>query len=321
MSEAVEPSARPLAPPGRAYQPLRPSRSLFVELRGLTHHVRLWGDPAAPRLVMLHGGLDASATFQFLVDALSREWHVIAPDLRGHGLSGWAPGGYAFADYLADLDGILARLCGAEPVPLIGHSLGGNVACIYAGIRPERVTKLISLDGFGLPQRDPSGAPDHLRRWLDSWTNEAAVPRVYADLAELAARLQRANPPLDEERALFMAAHLGRTVPGGVAWAFDPGHRRPFATMFRLSEWAACVARIAAPVLWVGSGTTFPPAIEREPGGLEHRAALARATFKRVPDTGHNLHHDAPGAVAALVEEFLVGDCRGGDAAGSKTGQ
>jgi pimeloyl-ACP methyl ester carboxylesterase len=321
MSEAAEPSAHPVAPPGRAYRPLRPSRSLFIELRGLTHHIRLWGDPEAPALVMIHGGLDASATFQFLVDTLSSEWHVIAPDLRGHGLSGWAPGGYAFADYLADLDGLLAHVCGTKPVPLIGHSLGGNVACIYAGTRPERVTKLVSLDGFGLPERDPSGAPEHLRRWLDSWANEAAAPHVYADLAEMAARLQRANPRLDGERALFMAAHLGRTVPGGVTWAFDPGHRRPFATMFRLAGWAACVSRIAAPVLWVGSGTTFPAAIEREPGGLEGRAALARATFRRLPETGHNLHHDAPSAVAALVEDFLTDGRPRGGAAGIKPGQ
>jgi pimeloyl-ACP methyl ester carboxylesterase len=294
------------AHPTDAYSPRRPSRSVFVELRGLRHHARLWGEPDRNPLVMIHGAADASATFQFLVDALSDEWSVVAPDLRGYGTSGWASG-YAFADYLADLDGLLAHLFGDRPVPVLGHSLGGNVACIYAGVRPERVSRLVSLDGFGMPDRDSSEAPDHLRRWLDSSARPPGEVRAYANLAEMAARLRAANPRLDQARALFLAAHLGRAVPGGLAWAFDPAHRRPFATMFRKAEWAACVARISAPVLWVGSGTTFPPALDLEPGRLEHRIALARATFRRVPDTGHNLHHDAPNAVAALVEAFLEG--------------
>lgn len=305
MPEAPKDVVDAVAGRGGAYAPRRPSRSLFVELRGLRHHVRVWGEPEARPLVMIHGGLDASATFQFLVDALSEDWYVVAPDLRGHGLSGWAAGGYAFADYLADLDGLLVHLFAERPVPLLGHSLGGNVASIYAGVRPQRVSRLVSLDGFGLPDRDASGAPDHLRRWLDSWATPPSGPPLYAGLAEMAERLRRANPRLDEARALFMAEHLGRAVPGGFTWRFDPAHRRPFATIFRLPEWAACVARIAAPVLWIGSGTTFPPALDKEPGGLEARIALARAAFRRIPDTGHNLHHDAPGAAATLVEEFL----------------
>jgi len=289
------------------YVPRRQSRSLFVELRGVRHHVRLWGEPDGNPLVMIHGAADASATFQFLVDALSDEWFVVAPDLRGYGASGWAEAGYAFADYLADLDGLLAHLLGDRPVPVLGHSLGGNVACIYAGVRPERVSRLVSLDGFGMPNRDQSEAPDHLRRWLDSWTGPPSAVRVYADLAEMAGRLRIANPRLDEARALFLAEHLGRAVPGGFAWAFDPAHRRPFATMFRAAEWAACVARVTAPVLWIGSGSTFPPALDKEPGGLKGRATLARAILRKVPDTGHNLHHDAPGAVAALTDAFLAG--------------
>jgi pimeloyl-ACP methyl ester carboxylesterase len=307
MSEPIQATADLPDIPVRAYAPRRRSRSLFVELRGLRHHVRLWGEPDRNPMVMIHGAADASATFQFLVDALPDEWSVIAPDLRGYGLSGWAAGGYAFPDYLADLDGILTHLFGERPLPLVGHSLGGNVACLYAGIRPERVSHLVSLDGFGLPDRNPSEAPEHLRRWLDSWANPPSGSRVYADLTEMAGRLRMANPRLDEARALFLAEHLGRVVPGGLTWAFEPAHRRAFAAMFRAAEWEACIARIAAPVLWIGSGSTFPPALDKEPGTLERRVGLARAAFRRVPQTGHNLHHDAPEAVAGLIEDFLAG--------------
>jgi len=301
MSEMTPPST------SEAYRPRRPSRSTFLEVRGLRYHVRVWGDPAARPLVLLHGGLDASATFQFLVDALSGEWRILAPDWRGHGETAWAPQGYWFQDYVADLDQLLDALLPGTPVPLVGHSLGGNAACTYGGVRPERVSRLVSLDGFGLPDRDPADAPTHLRRWLDGQDEGPRTPRVYEAVPGMAERLQKANPRLPWDRALFLAHHVSRALPdGGHVWAYDPAHRLPFATLHRKAEWAACVSRIEAPTLWIGSGSPFPPALAREPGGLEARVALIPgARFVRVEDTGHNLHHDKPAEVARLVEGFL----------------
>lgn len=290
------------------YAPKRPSGSSFLEVRRLRLHVRIWGAPDAPPAVLLHGGLDASATFQFLVDELVRDWRIVAPDWRGHGRSAWAPGGYWFQDYLADLDAILDGLGLADPVPLVGHSLGGNVACTYAGARPERVARLVSLDGFGLPDRNPADAPAHLARWLDGVRQGPRRPRPYASLREMAQRLQGANPRLPADKALFMAEHLSRPLPeGGYGWVHDPVHRLPFATLHRKAEWAACVSQIKAPTLWIGSGGAFPPGLANEPGGLEARLALIPgARFVRIEGTGHNLHHDEPAAVARLVEEFLT---------------
>src|SRR5208283_3635145 len=109
-----------------------------------------------------------SASFQFLVDALAGEWCVLAPDWRGFGLSEWPAVGYWFADYLCDLDGLLDHYAAGEPVNLVGHSLGGNVVGIYAGIRPKRVRRGVALDGFGLPAEGPERAPDKLLAWLDA---------------------------------------------------------------------------------------------------------------------------------------------------------
>lgn len=296
-------SDRPTEP--AAYQPRRASRSLVVESRGLRHHVRAWGDPTGRPVVMVHGAMDASITFQFLVDAMAEDWYVVAPDLRGYGQSERAAG-YAFADYLFDLDGLLARLFPERAVPLVGHSLGGNVVSIFAGVRPGRVSRVVSLDGFGLPDRPAADAPDHLARWIDRWSSPPAE-KVYPDLADLAERLRQTNPRLDQARALFLARHLGRKTPAGFVWAFDPRHRLPFATMFRVAEWEACVARAVAPALWVGSDRIVPGALALEPGGLARRIAVANATFRRLAGTGHNLHHDAPDAVAALIEPFLAG--------------
>src|SRR3712207_1939259 len=124
----------------------------------------------------------------------------------------------------------------------------------------------------------------------------------------MAERLQAANPNLVWDKALFMAEHLSRALPeGGYVWAHDPVHRLPFATLHRKAEWAACVAAIKAPTLWIGSGAPFPPGIGHEPGGLEARVALILgARYVRVEGTGHNLHHEEPAAVARLIEDFLA---------------
>ena len=130
---------------------MKPSRSITVAIRDIAYHIRIWGEPDAPKLFMLHGWMDVGASFQFLVDALERDWCVIAPDWRGFGRSAWCADGYWFADYIADLEALLAHFAPNEPARLVGHSLGGNVVNLYAGIRPESVAKVVSLDGFGIP--------------------------------------------------------------------------------------------------------------------------------------------------------------------------
>ncbi len=277
-------------------------------MRGLRTHLRLWGPEEGEPLILLHGGQDASPSFQFMVDCFNRDWRIVAPDWRGHGKSEAAPQGYWFQDYIADLDAILEALFPERPVPLAGHSLGGNAACIYAGLRPERVSRLVSLDGFGLPGRGADAAPAQLKRWLASWREPVRPHKGYPDHAAMAARLRDANPRLDEAKALFLASELSeRKEDGSLVWAFDPRHRAPFAVLHRTAEWAACLAGVCAPTLFIGSDKPFPPKLADEPGGLQARvAAIAGARYERIAGAGHNLHHDEPEAVARLVEQFLT---------------
>ena len=186
---------------------MKDSRSRFLDVRGLRYHVREWGDASAPKLFLLHGWMDVSASFQFTVDALARDWHVLAPDWRGFGLSQWTPGGYWFPDYIGDLDALLDRLCADEPARVVGHSMGGNIAGLYAGIRPERVSKLVLAEGFGLPRTVPDQAPGRYLKWLDA-NGEAPALRPYADFDEVAARLKANTPGLGDERARFLANRL-----------------------------------------------------------------------------------------------------------------
>ncbi|HEX8988503.1 MAG TPA: alpha/beta hydrolase [Rhodocyclaceae bacterium] len=256
---------------------------------------------------MLHGWHDVSASFQFVVDALSRDWHVVAPDWRGFGLSQWNDDAYWFPDYLADLEALLDRYAPTGPVRLIGHSMGGNVATAYAGIRPQRVAGVVDLEGFGLRQVDPAEAPQRYARWLDQ-IKEPLGGRIYPDRAAFAARLHRDNPRLTPGRAAFLAEHMAQDCPGGVRFAADPRHRWVNPILYRLEEVFACWRRVAAPVLWVrGDDSAFMR--EYIPGEGDYRerlACFADVREARLDNCGHNMHHDRPEEVARLVEEFFA---------------
>ena len=292
---------------GAAYAPRRISRSEYIEMRGLKCHVRHWGEPDAPPLVLLHGSRDCSATFQFIVDEFKTDFHVIAPDWRGYGRTDWNPQGYWFQDYLADLDIILDAVSPDVAIPLAGHSLGGQVAGVYAGVRPQRVAKLIALDAFGLVDSDPEGTPAYLDTWIKIWREGPESSRPYETYAQMAERLRQTNKRLTMDKALFLAAESSRRRDDGlIEWAFDPLHRAPFAVTHRKAEWAACMKRIEAPTLWLASGRVSR--IDEEPGGIAARAALLKnVTCDKVPDTSHNLHHDRPAEVAGIMEAFLRG--------------
>ncbi|SRR6266581_2821267 len=287
---------------------MKPSTTEHLELRGRRIRVRLWGPDAAPRLVLLHGWMDTAASFQFLVDAFERDWRVIAPDWRGFGGSEWNGDCYWFPDYLADLDALLRHYSPDAPLRLAGHSMGGNVAALYAGTRPERVARLALLEGFGLTAADPAEAPARYRKWLDQ-LSEPPVLRDYADRDELAARLVKDNPRLAADRALFLAEALGVARPDGrIAYAADPFHRVINPVLYRLEETSACWRCITAPVLWVVAEESFVARHFRDrPDDYRERlGCFGELREVRLADAGHNMHHDQPLRLAAALEEFFI---------------
>ena len=287
---------------------MRSARSVEFSVRALRYHCTCWGEASAPLLFMLHGWGDAGASFQFVVDALEGDWHVIAPDWRGFGHSDWAPHGYWYPDYLADLDSLLEQVSPDRAVPLIGHSMGGNIACLYAGIRPSRVAAVVTIDGFGLPDADPSEAPGRYQKWLRD-LDGAQGWRIYDDFEALATRLQKQNPRLIDERAAFLARALGRELADGrVTLLADPAHRRVNPVLHRRGEAEACWRRVRAPVMWIEPGEVHL----RDRLGLgaadvaAGKACFADFREHLIADAGHNLHHDAPEQVARLIEHFCA---------------
>jgi pimeloyl-ACP methyl ester carboxylesterase len=282
-------------------------RSQYLRVRGLRYHVTHWGEPGLPRVFLLHGWMDAGASFAFLAEHLRSHFHLVAPDWRGFGRTRWAGDAYWFADYLGDLEALLEALDDGGPARLVGHSMGGNIACLYAGIRPERVSHLVSLEGFGLPDSDPATAPARYAQWLDS-LGEPPAFRPYDSLAAFAERLRRGNPRLDEGRARAIARSWARRTGDGqwIARA-DPRHRLPHANLYHRAEAEACWRRVQADTLFVaGRESDFRRWLGDEDVEATVGRCFADARFEWVEGAGHMLHHDRPEAIAHLLHPFLT---------------
>nr|WP_199067723.1 alpha/beta hydrolase [Chromobacterium sp. ASV5] len=287
---------------------LKPSRSEFAILNQRRYHLRHWGADDAPPLVLLHGWMDCAATFQFMVDALRGDWRVVAPDWRGFGDSQWNEGSYYFPDYLADLDALLDHLSPDQPVNLLGHSMGAMIAGIYAGVRPRRVAKLVLAEGFGLNATRPAEAPGRYARWLREHQQTGFDP--LPSLEAMADKLHVRNPGLSPERARWLAATLTQPdADGGVRYRADPRHKMVNPVLYRLEEAKACWQRIAAPVLWVLGERAFDhPMVSGVMQTLdERRACFADLREVTLAGAGHMLQWEQPEALAAAVEDFLLG--------------
>lgn len=287
---------------------MKPSRSEFHALRGIRHHVRSWGDATAPKLFLLHGWMDVSASFQFLVDELKGDWQVIAPDWRGFGLSDWTREGYWFQDYYADLDALVNIYSPNAPIELVGHSMGGNIACVYAGIRPARVEKLVSLEGFGMGRAKPDMAPARYERWLDELQDPPTL-RPYTSFDAVAERLRKNNPRLTADKARFLAQHWARQTDNGeIVLRFDPRHKIVNPVLSRLEELMECWKRVTCPTLWVLTHQVDPRGWRKDtPAEFQARKNAFR-DFREVllDDSGHMMHHDQPQKLAAIIEDFLL---------------
>lgn len=290
---------------------MKPSESVFLKIRGLNYHCRTWGREGAPKMFMLHGFQDVSASWQFTVDALEKDWHVIAPDWRGYGLTEWTgQDTYWMPDFVADLDAILDHFEPELPVPLVAHSMGGNIAGLYAGAAPDRVRKFVSVEGWGSgPQPTAEDAPRRYAKWL----RQIAVgeeQRPYADFQDFALRMMAENPRLTPERAKFLVQHWGKEEEDGtVVRRADPAHKVVRPTPARLDETLACWREITAPVLLV-EGANSRAVAQQLAKPEEHQEKLSAfqtlAGVERVENAGHNIHHDQPEALAKIIETFFL---------------
>ena len=290
-----------------SYRPVRAPRHEFLDVRGLAHHVTRWGPESDDPIVLLHGWADTADTFQFVVDAFEQDWPLAAFDWRGFGRSAWQPDGYWFPDYFADLDFILDQLCPGNPARLVGHSMGGNIAMLYAGIRPERVRRVASLEGFGLPRTEVSAAPGRFREWLHQLRDQPAFGE-FPGFDELAHYLLRKNPRLTADRAGFIARSWADVTAGGtVRVRADPAHKRVNPYRYLREDAEACWREVVAPAMLVlASDSDYRARLGQDGDPARLQASFPGIRVETLHDAGHMMHHERPGEVARMLEAFLA---------------
>ncbi len=288
------------------YQPIKIGDSSFLDIRGKKYHLKIWGQPDAPKLFYLHGWADTGTTFQFVIDAMQSNWQVIAIDWRGFGKTEHQNSCYWFPDYLADLDLILEAYSPDEAVTLIGHSMGANVASLYAGIKPERVNRLINIEGFGLSDSDPNNAPVTYRRWLEK---QESTPKFngYLSYDELVPRITKRSPTMKLDRAAFVAKEWAyEDSDGHVSLRADPYHKLPNAIQYRRSEAEACWNNITARTIFIwGEHTNFNKEMDLMRNMTSANHPFTKAEIVCIKNTGHMIHFENPESLAVVLEDFL----------------
>ena len=289
-----------------SYRPVRPLQNQSLDARGLRFHVYRWPGQDPEPLILLHGWGDTGETFQFLVDCLSVDRTCIAIDMRGFGRTQRPEDGYWFPDYLADLDALLDQLAPDAPVDLVGHSMGGNIAMLYAGARPRRVRRLVTLEGFGLTRTTSDQAPARYAQWLDE-VKHGSEFSVYENLEQLVRVLARRNPRTPLDRLEFIAGSWSQQRGDGkIELRADPKHKRVNPVLYQRDQAEACWRAIEAPVLFtIGDQSDLVKRMGDVLDETRLRELFRRGTFATVKDAGHMLHHEQPEQVARLIEDFL----------------
>lgn len=274
--------------------------------------------PSGLTILLVHGYMDAGATWDAVAAPLADAGHeVFAPDLRGFGASDrvGAGGYYHFPDYAADLAALVDELAPRRLV-LVGHSMGGTAACVFAGARPEALEKLVVVEGLGPPAMPPSLALDRTRSWLRAFAADARVDKPLANLDDAVRRLAFNHPRVAKAQLRELAEKLTRqNERGELLWCYDPLHRTTSPTPFSAEAFCAFLREVSCPVLFVDGGTTgFHP-----PDEAERLACFADLRHETFPEAGHMVHWTAPGQLADAIQRFITAEERGGSEAPPET--
>ena len=282
----------------------RPTSHSYFSQRLRLHYLD-WGNASAPHVLLIHGVQDHCHSWDWVAAELARDYHVVAPDLRGHGDSEWAMGGgYAYLDFVFDLIQLVDQEQ-LHPVHVVGHSFGGALACLFAGLYPEKTASLVSVEGIGgHPAFNRSGEPrKRILDWVDHTRSLAArQPRRYESMQAAQTRMQKINTHLSEEQAHHLTAHgSNRNEDGTFTWKFDnythtfPPYHISFEDTVALWEDITCRT------LLLNSDNGF----SHRTGQNDTLRHFRRGEMDVIEDAGHWVHHDQLREFMDRLQTFL----------------
>ncbi|MEE9279222.1 MAG: alpha/beta hydrolase [Myxococcota bacterium] len=288
--------------------PQGPTSHTYFSQRLRLHYVD-WGNQGAPPLLLVHGGRDHCRNWDWVAQDLSGDYHIIAPDLRGHGDSQWLIGGhYSMIDYVYDIAQLVHQKH-ETPITIIGHSLGGSIALQYSGVFPENVTQVVSIEGLGpspsqISQRTRRGPNDRMQEWIRSVRGFAGrAPRHYASIEQAVKRMQEANPHLSPGQATHLTVHgTNQNEDGTYSWKFDNYVRAFSPYSFNSEEAAQLWSRITCPTLLIRGTESWAG----DPTRDGRAAAFRSARTVNIENAGHWVHHDQLDEFLRIVREFLA---------------
>ena len=284
-----------------------PTSNIYFSQRLRLHYVD-WGNEGAPPMLLIHGGRDHCRNWDWVAEAFRDDYHIIAPDLRGHGDSQWLLGGsYDHVDYVYDIAQLLHQRK-HTPVTIIGHSLGGSISLLYSGLYPETVSKLVSIEGMGPPPEIHERRINQpLHRRLDHWVKDlrqisGRIPRRYRSLEDAYERMQTENPHLTEDQARHLTIHGSiQNEDGTYSWKFDNYVRALAPVGLPQEEQYELYSRITCPTL-LFRGTESWAADPATDGRV---ACFRDARFANIEGAGHWVHHDQLEEFVARTRAFL----------------
>ena len=284
-------------------------RTQTLDIRGLKINVQEWGDSNSAKLFMLHGWMDCGASYKYMMPLLAEDFHVIAPDLRGFGESEHDPAGYWFPDYFADLDCLLDHFSPHERVNIVGHSMGGNIVLMYAGIRADRVNRAMSLEGIGLPPSTPKDALSKYQQWMQQ-TKVDEPSKIYPNSNMLKHSIYKGNPSLPDHIIEELADIWGKPIgdDGAYVLKHDHKHRNTNPVRYNFEDtleiWKAVEAKVAL-VMATDSIHYLKWGSNGRIDEMKEALRIAPEHYYEIHNCNHMLHLEQPEATAKVVLAFF----------------
>lgn len=281
----------------------RPSSHSYFSQRLRLHYLD-WGNDEAPPLLLIHGIHDHCRSWDWLVDRYKDAFHVIAPDLRGHGDSEWSTGSsYMLIEYVYDIAQLI-RQQHLSPLTIVSHSLGGTIAAMYCGLYPDAVSRLVIIEGVGLyPYIGSTHPANKIKYWIDSGIQlSARTVRKYPTIEAAYERMHETNPHLTTEQARHLSMHASnQNEDGTYSWKFDNYTRIRSPYDMAQDDMKKIWQDITAPVLIINSDFGYPHRIGQD--GTD--AYFRNLTQKTVKNAGHWTHHDQIDSVVSTIDTFF----------------